>query len=37
MVVGTIKWFHQVMGHSGEKRLRDTLNQCNHIPSLLSH
>jgi hypothetical protein len=27
MVVDTIKWFHQVMGHPGEKRLQETLNQ----------
>jgi hypothetical protein len=27
MVAGTIKWFHQVMGHPGEKRLREMLNQ----------
>ncbi len=26
MVVDTVKWFHQVMGHPGEKRLRETLN-----------
>jgi hypothetical protein len=26
MLVDTIKWFHQVMGHPGKKRLRETLN-----------
>jgi hypothetical protein len=41
MVVDTVKWFHQVMGHPGEKRLGETLNQrfyhprlCNHIDEL---
>jgi hypothetical protein len=34
MVVDTVKWFHQVMGHSGEKGLRETLNQCYHHPKL---
>jgi hypothetical protein len=34
MVVDTIKWFHQVMEHPGEKRLRETLNQCYHHPKL---
>jgi hypothetical protein len=28
MIVDTIKWFHQVMGHPGEKRLQEMLNQC---------
>ncbi len=32
MVVGTVKWFHQVMGHPGEKRLHETLNQHYHHP-----
>ncbi len=27
MVVDTVNWFHQVMGHPGEKWLRKTLNQ----------
>jgi hypothetical protein len=27
MVVDTVKWFHQVMGHPGEKRLQETLIQ----------
>ncbi len=34
MVVETIKWFHQVMGYPGEKRLCETLNQCYHHPKL---
>ncbi len=37
MVVDTVKWFHQVMGHPGEKRLRDTLNQRYHHPRLCYH
>jgi hypothetical protein len=37
MVVDAIKWFHQVMGHPGEKRLRDTLNQRYHHPNLHFH
>jgi hypothetical protein len=28
MVVDTVKWFHQVMGHPGKKRLQEKLNQC---------
>jgi hypothetical protein len=27
MLEETVKWFHQVMGHPGEKRLRETLQQ----------
>jgi hypothetical protein len=27
MVVDTFKWFHQVMGHPGEKRLQEMLTQ----------
>ncbi len=34
MVVDTVKWFHQVMGHPGEKRLQETLNQCYYHPRL---
>jgi hypothetical protein len=34
MVVDTIKWFHHVMGHPGEKRLRETLSQQYHHPKL---
>jgi hypothetical protein len=34
MVVDTIKWFHQVMGHPGEKGIREMLNQHYHHPRL---
>jgi hypothetical protein len=37
MVVDTIKWFHHVMGHPGQKRLRETLNQWYHHPKLCYH
>jgi hypothetical protein len=37
MVIDTVKWFHQVMGHPGEKRLRETLNQCCYHPKLCYH
>jgi hypothetical protein len=37
MVVDTIKWFHQVMRHPGEKWLCETLNQCYHHPKLCYH
>ncbi len=37
MAVDTVKWFHQVMGHPGEKRLQETLNQCYHHPRLCYH
>ncbi len=37
MVVDTVKWFHQVMGHPGEKRLQETLNQCYYHPRLRYH
>jgi hypothetical protein len=37
MVVDTAKWFHQAMGHPGEKRLRETLNQRYHHPRLHYH
>jgi hypothetical protein len=37
MVVDTAKWFHQVMGHHGEKRLHETLNKCYHHPKLHYH
>jgi hypothetical protein len=37
MVVDTVKWFHQVMGHPGEKRLCETLNQSHHYPKLCYH
>ncbi len=34
MLVDTVKWFHQVMGHPGEKRLQERLNQHYHHPRL---
>jgi hypothetical protein len=37
MVVDTVKWFHQEMGHSGEKRLQETLNQRYYHPRLRYH
>jgi hypothetical protein len=37
MVVNTIKWFHQVMEHPGEKRLRETLNQHFNHPKFCYH
>jgi hypothetical protein len=37
MVVDTVKWSNQVMGHPGEKRLRDTLNQHYHHPKMHYH
>jgi hypothetical protein len=38
MVVDTVNWFHQVMGHPGEKRLQEMLNQCYFHPRFaLSH
>ncbi len=37
MVVDTVKWFHEVMGHPGEKRLRDMLNQRYHHLKLRYH
>jgi hypothetical protein len=37
MVVDTVKWFHQVMGHPGEKRLQDMLNQHSHHSKLRYH
>jgi hypothetical protein len=36
-IVDTVKWFHQVMGHPGEKRLQDTLNQRYYHPKLCYH
>ena len=30
MLKGTVKWFHEVMGHPGTNRLRDTLSQRYH-------
>ncbi len=37
MVVDTVKWFHQVMGHPVEKRLLEMLNQHYHHPKLCYH
>ncbi len=37
MVVDTVKWFHQVMGHPGEKRLQETLNQRYYHPRRRYH
>jgi hypothetical protein len=37
MVVDTVKSFRQVMGHPGEKRLQETLNQCYYHPRLCYH
>jgi hypothetical protein len=37
MVVDTVKWSHQAMGHPGEKRLQDTLNQRYRHPELRYH
>jgi hypothetical protein len=37
MVVVILKWFHQVMGHPGEKRLQETLNQHYYHPRLRYH
>eukprot|EP00804_Cyclotella_cryptica_P009095 CCRYP_003175-RB/>CCRYP_003175-RB protein AED:0.38 eAED:0.38 QI:0/0/0/1/0/0/2/0/302 len=37
MVLDTVKWFHQVMGHPGQDRLRDTLKQRYHHPTLRQH
>jgi hypothetical protein len=36
-VVDTVKWFHQLMGHLGEKRFHETSNQCHHHPKLCYH
>jgi hypothetical protein len=37
MVADTVKWFHQVMGHPGEKRLCAMLNQDYYHPKLCYH
>jgi hypothetical protein len=37
MVEDTVKWFHQVMGHPGEKRLTESLRQQYHNPGLGQH
>ena len=34
MVADAVKWFHQVMGHPGEKRLQEMLNQRYYHPRL---
>ncbi len=36
LVVDTVKWFHQVLGHP-EKRICEMLNQRYHYPKLHSH
>jgi hypothetical protein len=37
IVVDTVKWFHQVMGHPGEERLQERLNQCYYHTRLHYH
>ncbi len=37
MVVDTVKWFHQVMGHPGEKRLQEMFYQPYYHPKLRNH
>jgi hypothetical protein len=37
MVVDPVKWFHQVMGHPGEKRLQEMMNQRYYHPRLRYH
>ncbi len=37
MVADTVKWFHQVMGHPGEKRLHEKINQHNYHFNLRYH
>ena len=37
MVLDMVKWFHQIMGHPGEKRLSESLKQQYHHPSLRRH
>jgi hypothetical protein len=37
MVVNTVKWFHQVMGHPGEKWLHEMFNQNYYHPKLHYH
>ena len=34
MLLPTVIWFHQVLGHPGEKRLCETLHQCYYHPQL---
>ena len=37
MLVDTVQWFHQVIGHPGDRRLRNTLSQRYHHPKLCYH
>jgi hypothetical protein len=37
MLADTVQWFDQVMGHPGDRRLRDMLNQRYHHPKLRYH
>ena len=37
MVAGTVKWFHQVIGHPGEKRWTEILKQHYHYLTLCHH
>jgi hypothetical protein len=37
MVAATVKWFHQVLGHPGKKRLCEMLNQHYYHPRLHCH
>jgi hypothetical protein len=37
MLVDTVKWFHQVMGHPSNRMLCDSLSQCHHHPKLCYH
>ncbi len=37
MIVDTVKWFHQVLGHPGEKRLQEMSNQLYYHPRLHYH
>jgi hypothetical protein len=37
MVVDTVEWFHQVMGHPGKKSLREMFNKPYHHPKLRYH
>ena len=37
MVDDTVKWFHQVMGHPGERRITESLRQRYHNPALYQH
>ena len=37
MLADTVKWFHQVMGHPSDRKLRDTLNQHYQHPKLRYH